>query len=78
MAAIQLMPAGSAVKNLENAQSLLREAASRGADIAVLPENFAYYGQPNISALIKGEDDEKGLAGAFLRTQAQELGIWIV
>ena len=78
VAAIQLMPADSVHKNLENAQLLLREAASRGADIAVLPENFAYYGQSNISALIKGEGDEKGLAGEFLRTQAQELGIWII
>lgn len=77
-AAIQLMPADSVAKNLENAKSLLREAASRGADIAVLPENFAYYGQSNTSALIKDEVDELGLACEFLRAQAQELEIWIV
>jgi predicted amidohydrolase len=77
-AAIQLMPADSVAKNLENAESLLGEAASRGADIIVLPENFAYYGQSNISALIKSEGDEAGLAGEFLQAQAQELDVWIV
>jgi len=77
-AAIQMVPADSVGKNLENAKSLLREAASRGADIAVLPENFAYYGQSNINALIKDEGGEVCLAGEFLRTQAQELDIWIV
>jgi len=77
-AAIQLKPAGSVAKNLDNAKSLLREAVDRGANLAVLPENFAYYGQTNISAAIKDENGETGLVSEFLRTQAQELNIWLV
>jgi len=70
-AAIQIKPAGSVEKNLDNAKSLLREAVDRGANLAVLPENFAYYGQTNISATIKNENGETGLVSEFLRTQVK-------
>ena len=44
VAAIQMNSLGEVAPNLARADDLLREAARRGAKLAVLPENFALMG----------------------------------
>ena len=77
-AVVQLKPQGSVAGNLHHAQMLLQQAAEAGAQLAVLPENFAYYGQSDFLAAGKAEADENGPVRQFLSQQAQEHGLWLV
>ena len=63
--------------NLAAAQALLEEAAKAGADIAVLPEFFAYLGPasrvPRVAEALPG-----GTASAVLSQVARERQMWIL
>ena len=78
VAAIQLKPAGSIDENLANAAALLSEAAAAGAQLAVLPENFAHYGQSDFLAIGRAESEDNGLVRQFLSQQASTNGLWLV
>lgn len=77
-AVLQLKPQGSVSDNLRHADSLLCEAAEAGAQLAVLPENFAYYGQSDLLAAGRAESDDKGPVRQFLAQQAKKHGLWLV
>ena len=77
-AVLQLKPQGSVAENLLHAQSLLHEAAEAGAQLAVLPENFAYYGQADFLAAGRAESDDSGPVRQFLARQAKQHGLWLV
>ena len=78
IAAIQLKPAASIAENLSNAAALLLEAAAAGAELAVLPENFAYYGQSDFLSIGRKESSCEGPVRAFLSQQARTNGLWLV
>ena len=78
VAAIQLKPARSINENLANAAALLSEAAAAGAQLAVLPENFAHYGQSDFLAIGRAESEDSGLVRQFLSQQASTNGLWLV
>ncbi len=78
VAAIQLKPAGSIDENLANAAALLSEAAAAGAQLAVLPENFAHYGQSDFLAIGRAESEDNGLVRQFLSQQASTNRLWLV
>ena len=78
VAAVQTGPEKTLDANLAQTEELLAEAADRGAEIVVLPENFAYYGQKQVSLIGVQEADETGPVRQFLSAQARRLGIWIV
>lgn len=78
VAAIQSRPEKTLEANLKKAQELLVEAAHRGSNIAVLPENFAYYKQPNLQLAGRAEAADTGPVRQFLAAQAAHLGLWIV
>jgi nitrilase len=78
VAAIQMTSGPEVAGNLENARRLLDEAASRGAVIAGLPENFALMGFSEADKLKVAESDGDGPIQSFLATTAQRLGLWIV
>ena len=63
--------------NLAAAQALLEEAADVGADLAVLPEFFAYLGPdpriPQVAEVLPG-----GTASAVLSRVARERKMWIL
>ena len=77
-AAIQLKPQGSVVANLQHAETQLKRAAEAGAQLAVLPENFAYYGQPDFLAAGRAESDTDGPVRQFLSQQASKHALWLV
>lgn len=77
-AAIQMTSGRDVAANLEAARDLLRAAAGGGAALAVLPENFSFLGSVDAERLAAAEAPGDGPAQAFLREQAQELGLWIV
>ena len=78
VAAIQLKPASSLEDNLTNVAALLSEAAAAGVQLAVLPENFAHYGQKDFTAIGLQESTDDGPVRQFLADQARLNGLWLV
>ncbi len=75
MGVVQLTSTDDQARNLASARELVADAASRGARLVLLPENFSYLrreGEPIPCAqTLDGE-----VVGA-LRAWARELGIWL-
>ncbi|KEZ76499.1 carbon-nitrogen hydrolase family protein [Salinisphaera hydrothermalis] len=77
VAAIQMNSLGEVDPNLARAHDLLRDAARRGARLAVLPENFALMGAHETDKLRVAETDGDGPIQDFLARTAAETGLWI-
>jgi len=78
VAAIQMTSSHIVADNLAAAGELLREAKDAGADIACLPENFAFIGLRDADKLQVAEADGVGAAQSFLSDTARELKLWIL
>ena len=78
VAAIQFKPQASVDANLHCAETFLQQAAKAGCQLAVLPENFAYYGQADLLQAGRAESDEQGSVRQFLAEQAATHGMWLV
>jgi predicted amidohydrolase len=78
VAAIQMISGKDTVANLESAQRLLQQAAGQGAELVVLPENFACYGRGNLRAEGEKESRGEGIIWPFLSEQAESLNLWII
>src|SRR5262249_27367969 len=78
VAAIQMTSGPDVASNLEQAKPLLEEAAARGAQLAVLPENFAFMGLRDADKRAVGEVQGAGPIQDFLRETASRLRLWIV
>jgi nitrilase len=78
VAAIQSRPLKQLEANLNQIQKLLVEASRQQARIAVLPENFAYYGQQDLQSIGFQETLDSGPVRQFLSEQAQRLKLWII
>jgi deaminated glutathione amidase len=77
-AVIQMNAVPERDANLAAAAALLREAARAGAQLAVLPENFACMGARETDKLALAEADGRGPIQDFLAEQARTLSLWIV
>ncbi len=78
VAAIQMTSGHLVEENLLTAGRLLREARDAGAQIACLPENFAFIGLRDADKLQTAEHDGDGPAQRFLADTARKLGLWIL
>jgi nitrilase len=78
VAAIQMTSSHIVDDNLSLAGRLLREAKEAGAEIACLPENFAFMGLKDVDKKAIAEADGDGPAQAFLRDSARALKLWIL
>lgn len=78
VAAIQMTSGPDVAANLQEAGTLLEEAAGRGARLAALPENFSFMGLADADKRRIAEDDGRGTVQDFLAASAQRLGMWIV
>ncbi len=78
VAAIQMTSGHVVAENLAAAGKLLREAKDAGAEVACLPENFAFIGLRDADKLQVAETDGAGPVQAFLSDCARELGLWIL
>lgn len=76
VAAIQMVSTGNLDANLAAAEGLLREAADRGADLALLPEVFAVLEGGPMAPF--AEDQGSGPIQEFLAAQAKALGLIVV
>lgn len=77
-AAIQLASGTNVNANLLATEKLLEQAAKQGAQLAVLPENFAFLGVSCQDSLPFREKQGDGPLQQFLSRIAARLGIWIV
>lgn len=78
VAVIQLASQADIAANLACARGLLEQAAEAGAQLAVLPENFAAMGRVDLPAVGRAEAEGNGLILPWLRQTARDLGLWIV
>jgi nitrilase len=78
VAALQMTSGPEVAANLAQAAALLAEAASSGARLAVLPENFSFLGLRDADKRTVAETDGAGPVQEFLAASARRLGLWIV
>ena len=78
VAAIQMVSSADVGRNLAAAVELLRRARAEGAQVAALPENFAFMGLREADKLAIAEDEGAGPIQDMLAGTARELGLWLV
>jgi len=64
--------------NLDVAARLIGEAAEQGAQLILLPECFAAFGNRSLQAVAAAEYDGSGPIRPFLAEQARSHGVWLV
>lgn len=78
VAAIQMNSGSDVTVNLREAGRLMAKAAAGGAQLLVLPENFALMADNDAARVAAGEVDGSGQIQDFLAEKAQTLRVWIV
>lgn len=78
VAAIQMASGPSVSANLLEAARHIRNAAQAGAELIVLPENFAIMGVAEFDKFKIREQDGQGPIQDFLSQQAAKNGVWLV
>jgi len=78
IAALQMASGPNVNANLLEAERLLAKAAEGGAQLAVLPENFAFMGRQEVDKLSLREPEGDGPLQTFLARQAARHGLWVV
>lgn len=76
--AVQMASGPIVNANLLEAERLISHAASEGAALVVLPENFALMGHKETDKVAIGEGPGGGLLQDFLSQQAKKHSIWLV
>ena len=72
----QMTSTDDVAANLKAARDLVRQAASAGANLVALPENFAYLRREG-APIACAQDDEGEIVGT-LRELAREHALWLV
>ena len=78
LAVIQMVSQSDVLANLAQARRLLEEAAQGGAQLVVLPENFAAMGRRDIADIGRAEALGEGPILPWLKQAARDLNLWIV
>ncbi|MGB9430516.1 MAG: carbon-nitrogen hydrolase family protein [Gammaproteobacteria bacterium] len=77
-AALQMNSSDDVTANLREASKLMAKAAAQGAELLVLPENFALMARNDAQRAAAGELDGSGTIQDFLADKARNLRVWIV
>lgn len=78
VAAIQMASGPNVGANLNEAGRLISQAVDAGAELIVLPENFAIMGITEQDKVTLREQDGTGPIQDFLATQAEKHHVWLV
>lgn len=78
VAAIQMASGPNVGANLLEAERLIAQAVAEGANLVVLPENFALMGEKDGALLGIVEEEGKGPLQNFLAQQAARNKLWLV
>lgn len=78
VAAVQMTSGADVEANLDAAAQLLGEAVASGANLAVLPENFAFLAADETGRPAVAESPDGGPVQTFLAEQSRAHSIWLV
>lgn len=78
VAAIQMASGPNVQANLDEAEKFIKIAVLQGAELVVLPENFAIMGMLETDKVDIAEVYKEGMIQNFLSEQAAKHGIWLV
>ena len=78
VAAIQLASGSNVSANLLEAERQTEAAVKKGAELIVLPENFAFIGRSCSDTNALREEPGDGPLQSFLSQLASKLGVWVV
>ena len=78
VAAIQMASGPNVKANLEQAEKLINAAVQQGAELIVLPENFAIMGMTETDKVAIAEPVGSGPLQDYLSEQSCKHGIWLV
>jgi len=78
VAAVQMASGPNIDANLLESERLIQKAVERGAELVVLPENFALMGMSEQDKVTIREKDGEGRIQDFLADQSRRHGLWIV
>jgi len=78
VAAIQMISTADVDENLKSASKLIDQAAERGAEFLLLPENFPFMGHEEHDKVAILEPFGQGPIQDFLSEQSQKHGIWLM
>ena len=78
VAAVQMASGPNFDANLLEAERLIAQAAGDGAQLVVLPENFAMMGMQDRDVLDYREDDGDGPIQAFIAERCRRHRLWLV
>lgn len=78
VAAIQMASGPNVQANLDEADKFINIAVQQGAELIVLPENFAIMGMTEMDKVGIAEEPGQGLIQGFLSEQAKKHEIWLV
>lgn len=78
VAAIQMVSTPDVAENIATAQRLVAEAATRGAQLVLLPEYWPILGQHDTDKLAIAETLGNGSIQHAMQTLAQQHGLWLI
>lgn len=78
VAALQMASGNNVSSNLLETERLAEAASKQGAELIVLPENFAFMGRTCSDANALREQPGDGPLQSFLSQLASRLGVWVV
>ena len=78
VAALQMVSSGDIHQNLESAARLIETAVARGAELVLLPENFAILDGGPLRQFAEIQGAENTLLQTFLAEQARSKGITVI
>jgi predicted amidohydrolase len=78
VAAIQMVSGPEVEQNIDSARRLIREAASGGASLVLLPEYWPILGLHETDKLTQAEAIGNGPIQRFMSQLSRELGIWLI
>jgi deaminated glutathione amidase len=73
VAAVQLQSQAEVGENLDRVESRVAEAAGRGAEVVVLPENFAFFGEEEGKRAVAEEFSPGSAATGVIRARLSEM-----
>lgn len=77
-AVVQMVSTDVIADNLQIAAELIRQAVLEGAQLLVLPENFALFSSARLFEAGQQEDSSAGPIRTFLAVTARQHGVWLV